>query len=53
MWEKDGNGADELAIEELRETGIFSDMSSSVDEEEHSLEMHIPYIRHMFKESVS
>ncbi|GFZ50149.1 hypothetical protein JCM24511_07904 [Saitozyma sp. JCM 24511] len=35
-------------IEELRKTGLFKSMSSSVDEEEHSLEMHLPYIRHIF-----
>ncbi|WWD20094.1 AmmeMemoRadiSam system protein B [Kwoniella shandongensis] len=36
------------AIADLRETGVFSEMKSSVDEEEHSLEMHLPYIRHVF-----
>ncbi|WVQ79438.1 AmmeMemoRadiSam system protein B [Cryptococcus sp. DSM 104549] len=35
-------------IAKLRATGVFSDMKSSVDEEEHSLEMHLPYIRHIF-----
>jgi predicted class III extradiol MEMO1 family dioxygenase len=32
----------------LRKTGAFSDMSLSVDEAEHSLEMHLPYIRYSF-----
>lgn len=27
-------------------------MKASVDEDEHSLEMHLPYIRHIFKEYV-
>ncbi|OCF43473.1 hypothetical protein I317_02622 [Kwoniella heveanensis CBS 569] len=37
-------------ISDLRDTGIFSDMKHSVDEDEHSLEMHLPYIRHVFKD---
>ncbi|WWD04109.1 AmmeMemoRadiSam system protein B [Kwoniella europaea PYCC6329] len=37
-------------IEELKSAGIFSTMKSSVDEDEHSLEMHLPYIRHVFKD---
>ncbi|WVW86653.1 AmmeMemoRadiSam system protein B [Kwoniella bestiolae CBS 10118] len=37
-------------IDELKATGIFSTMKSSVDEDEHSLEMHLPYIRHMFRD---
>jgi hypothetical protein len=41
-----------IAIADLRDTGLFSDMSSSVDEEEHSIEMHLPYIRHIFSEYV-
>lgn len=28
----------------LKATGQFEDMSQDVDEEEHSLEMHLPYI---------
>lgn len=36
------------AIAELKATGTFSEMSASVDEAEHSLEMHLPYIRHVF-----
>lgn len=38
-----------IAIDELRATGIFSDMKSSTDEDEHSLEMHLPYIRLIFQ----
>ncbi|ODN78410.1 AmmeMemoRadiSam system protein B [Cryptococcus amylolentus CBS 6039] len=38
------------AIHDLRKTGIFSDMKSSVDEDEHSLEMHLPYIRLIFQD---
>ena len=37
------------AIAELRKTKIFQDMKGDVDEEEHSLEMHLPYIRHVFQ----
>lgn len=37
------------AIAELRRAKLFSDMKSSVDEDEHSLEMHLPYIRLMFE----
>lgn len=35
-------------IAELRGTKLFSEMKPSVDEEEHSLEMHLPYIRQVF-----
>nr|ODN91208.1 protein MEMO1 [Cryptococcus depauperatus CBS 7841] len=42
---------DLATIDELRKTNIFSDMKSKVDEEEHSLEMHLPYIRFIFKEA--
>lgn len=34
---------------ELRATGKFEDMSRSTDEEEHSMEMHLPYIRKAFE----
>lgn len=37
------------AIEELRNTGLFSSMSIETDEEEHSIEMHIPYVRKVFQ----
>ncbi|KAF8516210.1 UPF0103-domain-containing protein [Hysterangium stoloniferum] len=36
-------------IAELRATGQFQDMNSSTDEDEHSIEMHLPYIRKVFK----
>ncbi|RSH87910.1 uncharacterized protein EHS24_000428 [Apiotrichum porosum] len=36
-------------IAELRSSRLFSDMRGSVDEDEHSLEMHLPYIRHIFQ----
>ena len=29
---------------ELQATGLFDQMSQSVDEEEHSIEMHLPYV---------
>ena len=41
------------AIDELRKTKIFQEMRPGVDEEEHSLEMHLPYIRHIFTGYVS
>jgi MEMO1 family protein len=31
-------------VNELRATKAFQDMSQSVDEDEHSMEMHLPYI---------
>ena len=41
---------DKVAVAELRATGAFAEMRLSVDEAEHSLEMHLPYIREVFKE---
>ena len=38
-------------ITALRSTGKFDDMSTSTDEVEHSLEMHLPYIYHMLSKS--
>ncbi|KAH8744922.1 MEMO1 family [Diaporthe sp. PMI_573] len=35
---------DVQTVEALRETGKFSDIPASSDEDEHSLEMHLPYI---------
>ena len=35
-------------IKDLKEIGLFDEISRSVDEDEHSLEMHLPYIRHVF-----
>jgi predicted class III extradiol MEMO1 family dioxygenase len=37
------------AIEELRATGKFTDMSIETDEDEHSIEMHLPYVRKIFE----
>ena len=37
-----------VAIGELRQTGCFTEMEGDVDEEEHSLEMHLPYMRLVF-----
>ncbi|OCH96453.1 UPF0103-domain-containing protein [Obba rivulosa] len=36
-------------IKELRDTGKFSDMDRQTDEDEHSIEMHLPYIRKVFE----
>ncbi|KAF9460856.1 hypothetical protein BDZ94DRAFT_1168937, partial [Collybia nuda] len=36
-------------IEELRLTGRFTPLSLKADEDEHSLEMHLPYIRKIFE----
>ena len=33
-----------IVVTELRDTGHFEDMEVDVDEDEHSLEMHLPYI---------
>ena len=41
-----------LAIDELRKTGVFSDMNIDTDEDEHSIEMHLPYVRKVFEGSV-
>ena len=38
-----------LAIDELDKTGQFSKMELSTDEDEHSIEMHLPYIRKIFE----
>ena len=34
---------------ELKSSGKFEDMSISVDEAEHSMEMHLPYLAKIFK----
>jgi len=36
-------------IKELRDTGKFGTMSRKVDEDEHSMELHLPYIAHRMK----
>lgn len=35
---------DQTTTEQLYQTGLFEYMSQSVDEREHSLELHLPYI---------
>lgn len=37
------------AINELRKTGKFSDMDLQTDQDEHSIEMHLPYVRKTFQ----
>lgn len=37
------------AIQELRKSGAFSDMELGTDEDEHSIEMHLPYVRKIFE----
>lgn len=37
------------AIAELRSTGDFSDMEIGTDENEHSIELHLPYVRKIFE----
>ena len=39
----------ESAVQELRQTGVFSDMDIGTDEDEHSIEMHLPYVRKIFE----
>ena len=39
---------DTLIVEELAQSGLFKDMTLEQDEQEHSLEMHLPFIRHCF-----
>lgn len=36
----------------LYDSGLFNWMDQKVDEEEHSLEMHLPFIRHVFSKGV-
>jgi len=40
---------DLTTIDELKETGKFTSMTLKVDEAEHSIEMHLPYIRKVFQ----
>ncbi|KAI9137888.1 MEMO1 family [Paraphysoderma sedebokerense] len=42
---------DEETIAELKENGRFDTMSLSVDEDEHSIEMHLPYIHKIMSRS--
>ena len=36
--------------DELRASGKFEDMDLSIDEAEHSMEMHLPYLVKVFEE---
>jgi AmmeMemoRadiSam system protein B len=36
---------DDECVAELYKTGAFKTMSQEVDEDEHSIEMHLPYIK--------
>lgn len=40
---------DTQVIAALRSTGAFKDMSTQVDEEEHSIEMQLPFLAHMMR----
>lgn len=40
-----------IAIDELHKTGAFESMSISTDEDEHSIEMHLPYVRKIFEDT--
>jgi len=44
---------DRETVRELQETGEFDTMSTDVDEAEHSMEMHLPYIYKMLSRSFS
>ena len=37
------------ATRELKSTGRFSEMDLQTDEDEHSIEMHLPYVRKVFE----
>jgi len=39
-------------IDDLKSTGKFGTMSIGTDKDEHSIEMHLPYVYQIFKESV-
>lgn len=39
---------DDVAVAELRATGLFSAFDPAADEAEHSIEMHLPYVAHVF-----
>ena len=40
---------DKNIIAELHETGLFSEISKEIDEREHSIEMHLPWISFVMK----
>lgn len=37
------------ALDKLGHTGLFDSLDRDADDEEHSLELHLPYIRHIFQ----
>lgn len=37
------------AVKQLRATEEFQDMEIQTDEDEHSIEMHLPYVRKVFE----
>lgn len=39
---------DDAAVAQLRATGLFSAFAPAADEAEHSIEMHLPYLAHVF-----
>lgn len=39
---------DDVAVAQLRATGLFSAFEPAADEAEHSIEMHLPYLAHVF-----
>ena len=39
----------QLAIQELQSTEKFTKMTQQIDEDEHSIEMHLPYVRKIFE----
>jgi len=43
---------DERTVKELKETGLFSTMPMRVDEEEHSVEMQLPFIAKQFQDKL-
>lgn len=43
---------DQQVCSDLMSTGIFETMNAQVDEEEHSIEMHLPYVAHVMKQQL-
>ncbi|KAK7058928.1 hypothetical protein VNI00_001552 [Paramarasmius palmivorus] len=43
---------DKETVEELKKTGKFEEFTKGEDEDEHSLEMHLPYVRKVFGDQV-
>uniref|UniRef100_A0A7S3EE39 Protein MEMO1 n=1 Tax=Rhodosorus marinus TaxID=101924 RepID=A0A7S3EE39_9RHOD len=44
---------DEEFNTELKASGLFQSMDRSVDEDEHSIEMHLPYVAHVFRDHLN